>query len=153
MKRVALSITIIAGLTISFAPPAAADPTANLKSQVDSARGSTGCPPLQRDPVLDGVAQRANRETEGYVAHTARFTPLEDPTQALRDLGYKARKTQLLAGYGDVDGDFEDKAIRGAVMQGYDVIPDCTYTKYGVAVLSNALAKYAISAVVLTDVR
>jgi len=118
------SATLLGALAIALAPASAAS-TADLKFGVESARG--GCPPLQWDPVLVGVAQRATHETGSYVAHTARFQPFEDPMPVLRDLGYKAGKAKLLVGYGDV----ESSAIHGLVLQGWEAIPDCTYTRYG----------------------
>ena len=51
----------------------------------------------------------------------------------LHDLGYKAGKAKLIPGYADTAA----KAIRGVIVHGWQVIPDCTYTKYGVNVLEN----------------
>jgi hypothetical protein len=102
---------------------------------------------LQPDPVLTDVAQRANGETQSYMEHTARFEPFEDPMPVLHDLGYNASKAKLVAGYGDV----EAKAIHGVVVQGWEAIPDCTYTKYGLNVLANADKGYALAALVLAD--
>jgi hypothetical protein len=131
VKALFLSALIGLALTVWLAPTSAADATANLRSQIDATRGE--CSPLQSDPTLDGVAQRANDETRAYIEHTARFEPFEDALPALRDIGYKAGKAKLIPGYGDI----EDKAIRGVLVQGWETIPDCTYTKYGVNVLDN----------------
>ncbi len=116
---------------LSVAPPAAADQTATLANMIAGARGN--CAPLQADSVLTSLAQRATRETEQYQKHLARFEPFEDPMPALRDLGYSTPKAKLLAGYGDVD----QKAMDGVVLFGWNTIPDCTYTKYGVDVLQS----------------
>ena len=129
VKAFLSSVMITAVLAVSLAPTSVADATANLRSQVDAARG--GCPPLQSDPVLNDVAQRANGETQSYIEHTARFEPFEDPMPVLRDLGYKAGKAKLIPGYADI----EAKATRGVIVHGWQAIPDCTYTKYGVNVL------------------
>ncbi|WP_156174099.1 hypothetical protein [Mycobacterium nebraskense] len=98
--------------------------------------------------MLNEVAQRANGETQSYIEHTARFEPFEDPMPVLRDLGYKAGKAKLIPGYGDI----EAKAIRGVIVHGWQAIPDCTYTKYGVNVLDNPEGMhggYVLAALVL----
>lgn len=146
MKACLLSAMITAVLAVSLAPASAADATAELRSQVDAARG--GCPPLQSDPVLNDVAQRANGETQSYIEHTARFEPFEDPMPVLRDLGYKAGKAKLIPGYADT----EAKATHGVIVHGWQAIPDCTYTKYGVNVLENPQGLhggYVLAALVL----
>jgi hypothetical protein len=145
LLRIALNVTTAAILATALAPPSGADPTASLKSGVDAARGAAGCPPFQPDPVLDEVAQRANRETDSYLLHTARFTPFEDPMPVLRDLGYNTSKAKMLLGYGDVDA----KAIRGLVIEGFAALPDCTYTKYGMDALSNDDDGYVLTSLVL----
>ncbi|WP_319449705.1 MULTISPECIES: hypothetical protein [unclassified Mycobacterium] len=147
MKQVTLGIAAGAVLATWVAPTAAADATTALKSEVDSARAAAGCPPLQSDPILDGVAQRANSETDSNILHTARFIPFEDPMPVLRDLGYNTSKAKMLVGYGDV----EAKANRGVVVEGYAAIPDCSYTKYGVNALSDGDGDqgYVLAAVVL----
>ena len=137
---------ITAVVAVSLAPASAADATADLRSQVDAARG--GCPPLQSDPVLDDVAQRANGETQSYIDHTARFEPFEDPMPVLHDLGYKAGKAKLIPGYADI----EAKAIHGVIVHGWQAIPDCSYTKYGVNILENPQGMhgaYVLAALVL----
>jgi hypothetical protein len=140
----ALSSAALASfLAVWSAPVAAADDTGDLKAQVDSAR--RGCAPLQSDPVLDGVAQRANHESQSYIEHTARFVPFEDPMPVLHELGYPTGKARLIPGYGDV----KTKAIHGVTVQGWQAIPDCSYTKYGLNVLTNAAGGYVFAALVL----
>ncbi|BCO39286.1 hypothetical protein MINTM001_04250 [Mycobacterium paraintracellulare] len=98
--------------------------------------------------MLNDVAQRANGETQSYIEHTARFEPFEDPMPVLHDLGYKAGKAKLIPGYADI----EAKAIRGVIVHGWQAIPDCTYTKYGVNVLDNPEGMhggYVLAALVL----
>jgi hypothetical protein len=142
--RIALSsIAVTSAIALSPAPAATANSTADLKAAVGATRGN--CPALQQDPVLDGVAARANNETQAYIEHTAKFIPFEDAMPVLRDLGFPAKKAKLLAGYGDVDA----KAIHGVTVQGFLVIPDCSFTKYGVDTLKSATGKYALAAVVL----
>jgi hypothetical protein len=138
-----LAAALIALLAISLAPASVADSTADLQSQVDRSRGR--CPPMRSDPVLTGVAQRANGETRSYIEHTARFIPFVDPMPVLHELGYNAGKAKLVAGYGDSDA----KAIHGLMLQAWDAVPDCTYTRYGVNVVDNADGGYALAALIL----
>jgi hypothetical protein len=175
MKRVALSVTATAILAISFAPTSAADPTAHLQAEIDAARSESGCPPLQLDPVLNAVSQRVAHEVDDYVRHSSRDLPTsgEGPPVALasggvlrvmRESGYNTTKAKLLVGYGDYRtggaGDNEAKAIKGTVLQGlgFEVLPDCTYTKYGVSAInddssqgwpSTAPRTYTVSTVVV----
>jgi hypothetical protein len=147
---------ILAGLAVSVAPVSAAEPTAELKSSVDSARG-TSCPALRSDPILNQVAQRANLSTDSFIGFTSRSQPLgspnADPMPALHELGYPATKAKLLAGYGDPAvegyGDIAAKASYGAVLQGYEAIPDCSYTSIGVDLLTNPSKGYALATVIL----
>ncbi len=72
---------------------------------------------------------------------------------ALRQFGYPATKVKMLSGYGDPRvqfyGDVVAKAIYGAVLQGYEAIPDCSYTAVGVDVLTNPSKGYALATVIL----
>lgn len=146
MKRHFSAAVIVAAVALWLAPVSAADATSTLKSRVDAGRG--GCTPLQSDRVLNDVARRANTETRAYIEHTARFEPFEDPMPILRDLGYSAGKARLVPGYGDS----EDKAIHGVVIHGWEAIPDCTYTRFGVDVLDNpegSRGRYVLAALIL----
>lgn len=134
---------------IVLAPSSSADPTADLRSAVAAKRG--GCPALLSDPVLEGVAQRANLETQNYANHTARFQPMEDPLPTLRQLSYPAGKAKLLSGFANVDQfpDAPQKAIYGATLFGWDTIPDCSYTRYGADVVTDPKTGNTTAAVVL----
>ncbi|WP_111510848.1 hypothetical protein [Mycobacterium kyogaense] len=125
------------------APSAAADATASLRTQVDALRGT--CPPFQLDPVLNDLALRANTETTAYKEHTARFIPFEDPLPVLHEMGYQAGKAKLHVGYGDS----ADKAILGVTIFGWETLPDCTYTRYGLNVMDHADRGYVLAALVL----
>lgn len=137
----AIATTFIVAL--SLAAPSLADPTADLTSSVQSARGR--CPSLQEDPALDEAAQRATRETDANIQHEAKFLPFEDAMPVLREMGYPTSKAKLLAGYGTEPA----KAIRGAVLQGWEALPDCSYVKYGANALTNDSQGYVLTAVVL----
>lgn len=143
---VCAAITATAGVAgLSLAPRSIADATADLTSAVAAARAS--CPPLRPDPVLESLAQRANNETAANIEHTARYQPFEDPMPALRVLGYSAGKAKLVAGYGKS----EDKAVHGVTVLGWEAIPDCTYTKFGINTLDNSAKGYALAALVLAS--
>lgn len=138
-------MSVTAACATYFAPASAADVTSRLKAEIDAARGEAGCPPFEPDPTLNSVSERAARESAAWVNHTARSLPLEDGTvtAALREAGYIPLKARLLNGYGDYRtggiGDNDDKAIRATVLAGLalEVLPDCTYTKYGLSSLSD----------------
>jgi hypothetical protein len=154
MKRVAMTMTASAILAVHLAAPSAADPTTHLKSEIDAARRDAGCPPLQLDPILNDVSQRVTGETDDYVRHAARELPTSGEIdllstgsggvlKVLRERGYHTNKVRLLSGFGDNRaggaGDNEAKAIKALVLegQGFDVLSDCTYTRYGVSALND----------------
>ena len=148
-QRVVVVVMMTAVTAMLLAPSSSADPTADLRSAVAAKRG--GCPALQSDPVLERVAQRANLETQSYVNHTARFQPMEDPMPTLRQLSYPASKAKLLAGLANTHQfvDAPQKAIYGATLFGWDTIPDCSYTRYGVDVVTDTKTGNTTAAVVL----
>jgi hypothetical protein len=148
-RRLAVVAITAAMMVMLPAPLASADSTADLRSAVAAKRG--GCRALQSDPVLEGVAQRANLETQQYVSHIARFQPMEDPMPTLRQLSYPARKAKLLAGLADAHQfvDAPQKAIYGATLFGWDSIPDCSYTRYGADVITDPATGKTTAAVVL----
>jgi hypothetical protein len=148
-RRGIVAATITAVTAMLVAPSSSADSTADLRSAVAAKRG--GCPALQSDPVLEGVAQRANLETQNYANHTARFQPMEDPMPTLQQLSYPARKAKLLAGFADAHqfADAPQKAIYGATLFGWDTIPDCSYTRYGADVVTDTKTGKTTAAIVL----
>lgn len=131
-----------------LAPAAAADSTEDLRSAIDAKRGN--CPALEQDPILDGVAEQANVETQNYAQQIARFQPMEDPMPILQRLSYPAGKAKLLSGYsGPEHADPIGRAIYGATLFGFETIPDCTYTRYGAHAMTNAANGIATAAIVL----
>jgi hypothetical protein len=143
----ATTVTVVTAMV--FAPLASSDDTADLRSAVAAKRGS--CAALQPDPLLDQVAQNASLQTQKYANHTARFQPMTDPMPMLRQLSYPAGKAILLSGFANVH-DFEDapqRAIYSATLFGWDTIPDCTYTRYGADLTTDANTGITTTAVVL----
>jgi hypothetical protein len=123
----------ISGLAVAMAtvmaPPAIADPLSALTGAVDTARGTSRCPPLQSDPLVERAAQMAVQATSGYINHRTAAIPFTDPMPALKTIGYPGSKALLLSGYGTDDAD----AIQGLLLQGRESIPNCSYTQYGVS--------------------
>jgi hypothetical protein len=80
------------------------------------------------------------------LAGAAVFEPFEDALPVLHEIGYKAGKAKLLAAYAhDVP-----TAIHGAILFGWEAIPDCTYTSFGADILDNTKsAGYVLAAVIL----
>jgi hypothetical protein len=149
IRRATAAATLTVVTALAFAPLAASDDTADLKSAVAAKRGS--CPALQPDPVLDQVAQNASLQTQKYASHTARFQPMTDPMPMLRQLSYPAGKAKLLSGFADVH-DVEDapqRAIYGATLFGWDSIPDCSFTRFGADLTTDANTGITTTAVVL----
>jgi hypothetical protein len=157
MVTIASVVAVPALVAMFVAPTSMADGTANLQHAVASARG--GCAALQPNSILTDLAQRANLSTDSFILFRARSQPLGSPKSdalpALHQLGYTATKAKILSGYGDPQiedyGNVEAKAIYGAILQGYEAIPDCAYTRYGVHVLTNQDKGYALATVILTD--
>lgn len=154
---VAWIMTMAAIIGIGVAPRSVADATANLQSAVASAR--SGCAALQPNPVLNDLAQRANQSTDSFILFRTRSQPIGSPKAdvlpALHQLGYSANKAKMLSGYGDPEitgyGDVVAKAIYGAILEGYEAIPDCGYTRLGTDVLQNESKGYALATVIVTD--
>lgn len=146
--RWVLSSVALAAAAMVSAPVTAADAISDLRAATEARRGS--CPALQQDSVLDSVAEQANLETQHYAQKIARFQPMEDPMPALQRLGYPASKAKLLSGYsGPEHSDATERAIYGAALFGWETIPDCTYTRYGAHVMTNAVNGNATAVILL----
>jgi len=116
-------------VTTATAPPAAADPLSRLTSAVDAIRSGSPCPPLQSDPLVQRGAQMGMQATSDYISHRSAAVPFTDPMPALKTIGYTGSKALLLSGYGSDETD----AIHGLVLEGRELIPNCSYTQYGVS--------------------
>ena len=145
-QSVVVIVTILS-TGVLLAPSAFADPMANsnIRNAVASARSGTSCGPLRYNSVVAQVAEIINRSTDDYLNHTATQEPPEDPQPGLQDLGYGGNKSKLLAGAGKNEAD----AIKGALIEGYAAIPDCSYTDFGVSMRRNESRGYDLSSVVL----
>ncbi|MBP2454782.1 hypothetical protein [Mycolicibacterium lutetiense] len=143
----------VAGVVL--APPAAADPAAELREAIVSARSETSCGPLQYHHTVEQAAGVFNQMTDDYLSHTATrvqnkdTTPgsIPDPLPGLKNLGYSGTKAFLL------QGAKKDQAlaIKAALLQGYaaNKISDCSFTDFGVDMRRNLRTGYDLAAVVL----
>lgn len=144
---------VVAGLVL--APPAAADPVADLREAVASARSETSCGPLQYHPTVEQAAGVFNEMTDDYLSHTATRVQnkdtapgsIPDPLIGLKNLGYGGTHAYLLQGAKQD----EALAIKGALLQGYasGTISDCSFTDFGVDMRRNQRTGYSLAAVVL----
>jgi hypothetical protein len=141
----------------ALAAPAAADPTANLRSAIMSARGG-GCP-LRSNPIVEQANRVANESTRNYKnLITEGRQPVDDPGPGLQALGYRGKKSKLLRGWADN----EAVAIKALLLQGASdvqrdselvvhVVPpfiaDCAFTDYGADVIHDETFGYFTSAI------
>lgn len=140
-SMVAIAVTIVGVLT---APSAAADDADSLRSAVVSARPA-GCAPLRSDPVIDQAAREINQTTDRWINNAARAVPETNALPVLKDLGYGGTKASILSGAAAS----ADNAIKATVIQGFKVLPDCSYTDFGVSTLYNAKKDMILTTVVL----
>lgn len=141
-------VTAVLSAVISLAPSALADSAANFKDAVASARGETACGPLRYDPVVEQAAELINRSTDEYINHAVSRTPIDsqlEVLEGLKDLGYPGTKAILLRG----NSPSEALAIKGALLEGYAAIPDCSYTDFGLSVRRNEATGYFLTSLVL----
>ncbi|KUH85960.1 hypothetical protein AU187_04370 [Mycobacterium sp. IS-1556] len=147
-----MGMSILAG-SIAVAPSAIADSADALRSAVNSMRSGT-CGPLRPDPALEEAAADINRSADAWIDHTARAAPFElrspvdepaDPLPLLKDLGYGGTRARMLQGAHLT----EFQSIKALLLQGYDAIPDCSYTDYGANVLQNQNTGSILTTVVL----
>jgi hypothetical protein len=117
------------GASVLLSPPAAADRAVQAEQAVAAARGSGSCGPLNYNPTVEHAADIVNHSTYAYLNHTGENVPADGPhpTAVVKDLGINTDKVVSLQGAGQVDAD----AIKGALLQGYKAIHDCSYTDVG----------------------
>jgi hypothetical protein len=145
--RIAWATVIVTVLSagVSLAPLALADSAANLSDALGSARAGTSCGPLRLDPVVQQVADKVNQSDQDWLDHTATQVPITDPLPGLKILGYRGGKANAVRGAGKT----EANAIKGMLLEGYNRIPDCSYTDYGASMLRNDRTGWYLATVVL----
>lgn len=139
-----LGATALTFVSIAMAPPAVADSTDSLRAAVAAARG-VACGPLRSDPVIDQAAKEINESTDRWINNASRAVPDSDALPLLKDLGYGGSRTSILSGAAKNDGD----AIKATLLQGWNVIPNCSYADFGVNALYNAKKDMTLTTVVL----
>jgi hypothetical protein len=109
-----------------------------------AARGEA-CP-LRYEPVLEQAAAIVTRTTNEYLSQSARAVPIDkDPVPVIRDLGYTGNTARLLLGAGKTDAE----AIKGALLEGYSALVDCSYRDFGVNVSWNDAKKLYLTTALL----
>jgi hypothetical protein len=141
----AVVIPTVLSVDVSLAPSALADSVAIFRTAVASARNGTSCGPLRYDSLVEQAAEIINRSTDDYVSQRATQVPITDPLPGLKDLGYTGKKAKLLLGAAKNEAD----AIKGALIQGYAAIPDCSYKDFGVSIRRNEPTGYFLTSSIL----
>lgn len=139
---------VLAHSAVSVAP-AAADPDPGVTTNIEQARGSAGCPALRYDQNVERAAAVINRSSFDYVNHTAEDTPADgqDLSAIVNEFGVGASKAMTLQGAGQDSA----TALRGLLLQGYQAIPDCSYTDFGVDSLVEPVTGFHLIVVVLAE--
>jgi hypothetical protein len=137
----------VLGLGALLAPPAAADPAPAVQQAVVDARGAASCGPLNYNPTVEHAADIVNRSTYTFLDHSAENVPADDPhpTAIVKDLGIKANKVSSFQGAAHNEAD----AVKGALLEGRNAIPDCSYTDFGVSLLFEPQSDFTLAVVVL----
>jgi hypothetical protein len=118
---------------VASAPVASADATDSLRGAAAAAR-PPACGPIRSDPLIDQVAAEINDSTDRWINFASRAVPEGDAMPLLQDLGYVgASKAKILSGSATDAG----SSIKGALLQGFAILPDCSMTAYGVATKYN----------------
>lgn len=91
------------------------------------------------------TAELSIHSTDVYLNHTARAVPMADPLPTLKDLGSTATRAYLLQGAGLNEAD----AVKFILISGFNVVPDCGYSQFGVATAYNEASGYYLAAAVL----
>lgn len=141
---VVLALTVLAA-TVLLAPSAVAEGVESFRDAVTSARGDTSCGALRYNPVVEQAADLVNRSTDDYLDQKATQVPILDPRPALKNFGYSGENAVLLQGAAKNDGD----SIKGAILEGFAAMPDCSYTDFGVSIRKNETTGYKLSSLIL----
>jgi|GEM_PF-1375408 hypothetical protein len=140
------SLTLLAAsLGLALAPRSSADASDDLRSAVVQARAATSCGALKANPIVDQAAATINKSTQDYLNHAATQVPITDPLPGLKILGYPGGKAIALQGASMTRAN----SIKGLLLQGYDKIPNCSYTDFGVDARHHDATGYELTVVVL----
>jgi hypothetical protein len=129
-----------------LAPPAGADAADIVKNAVTAARAGSSCAPLRSDPTVQRVAEVINKSFKDWLDHTATHAPIEDPMPGLKELGYRGSKGVYIGG---ASVKSQAEAIKAALLEGYALIPNCSYSDIGATMLLDEGSGQNLVAVVL----
>ena len=143
----AAALLPVVGAAMLRAPGAAADPAPGLEQAVLAARGGASCAALQHNATVEHAAEIVNRSNYAYLNHSGDNVPIDEPhpTAIAKDLGIQGTKVVSLLGAGRIEAD----AVKGVILQGYNAIPDCSYTSFGASQLYEEQSGLVLVAVVL----
>lgn len=150
VRRRSTALTALLATAVSstslLAPSAVADATDDVSAAVVADRAGSSCAPLRADPVVNRVADVVNKSYSDWLDHKVNHAPIKDPRPGLKELGYGGAKGVFVGG---VSQDSEAEAIKATLLEGFDKIPDCSYTDYGVSLLRNENSGWYLIALVL----
>ncbi len=143
-----LSLAVGAALCtgVVLAPVASAAPA--VEQAVAAARGASSCAPLRHDAAVEQAADIMNRSTWSYLNHSSGgHVPADQPQPValLKDVGVETDTAMALQGAGRTEHD----AIKGALLQGYKAIKDCSYTEIGTSLLYEEQTGFVLAVAVL----
>ncbi|WP_234807674.1 hypothetical protein [Mycolicibacterium bacteremicum] len=147
-RRAGVLLAVAAWAGMGVAPAAAADPASAFTTAVIAARSASGCEPLRYDPILERAADIVNRSTVSYFDTTSAVIPADtapQPLPILKDLGSPAGRATLLQGASQTAG----MEIKGAIVQGFTTLPDCSYTDFGTSSIYSESTGYSMVVAVL----
>lgn len=124
-----------------------AAPAIGIEQAVVEARGNPGCGTLHHNDTVEQAADIVNRSTYDYLSHRTGDVPADErnPTAILKDLGITTTQAISLQGAAKSEAD----AIKGALLQGYKAIPDCTYSEIGTSRLYEEQSGYVLVVIIL----
>lgn len=140
------AIVSILSVTVPLAPSAGAQPEDALRAAMNASRAGSSCGALRSDSTVQHVAEVVNKSVTDWLDHTASHVPIDDPLPGLKELGYRGSKGVTFHGASTKS---EADAIKGVLLEGYTLIPDCSYTDVGVSMLRNERTGENLAAVVL----
>lgn len=142
----AAALLMAVSSSLSLAPSCVADAVDNVKAAVAADRAGSSCAPLRSHPVVERVAQVVNKSYNDWLDNNANHVPIKDPRPGLKELGYGGSKGVFVGGVSQTS---EAEAIRATLLEGFDKIPDCSYTDFGVSELRNEKSGWYLIALVL----
>jgi hypothetical protein len=136
----------VLGVGVTLASPAGADGVDIVTNAVMAARAGSSCGSLRPDPTVQRVAEVINKSFKEWADHAANHAPIEDPMPGLKELGYRGSKGVY---FGGASTRSQAEAIRAALLEGYAIIPDCSYSDIGATMVLDEVSGQNLVAVVL----